>query len=420
MAEMNILSVSPATAVTRPDSPRPTSNGASNDFRRILRQESRRAEPPARDDEPAAVDSSRDEPAAHTAADKADDGVARRATGGDDAKEKSESVARRETTEQTTDAAGRPQRSEAGNEAPSDASAKGAAIRKLELENREVLNLKAATLNQLGESRRVAAEVTLERMTLDKLGMPAAPTQPAAPQAAKTAETRAEVPIAGQEAHRRPEPVEKNPHDTAEPVHREVKSEPRTESVPLKPLTESRNTPAAFPNQAAAVDTQSRDVMRLTTPSRTAAAQEALQEMKERVLTRVENGIFMLAEKGDPRVTIKLYPPELGKVQIDLQVKDSVMDVQIRTENSTVREVILANLEQLKTNVENSGLQMGRCDVDVGDFRQYFAQSNGDGERNARPGNGRGRGGSAAGIEAAAVPLGPYGYYLGRSVNIVV
>ena len=91
----------------------------------------------------------------------------------------------------------------------------------------------------------------------------------------------------------------------------------------------------------------------------------------ELVLRRVEDAVLMLLNRNDNSLTVKLYPPELGRVQIELQVRNGGTEVKILAETPQVREVIQANLEQLRNSMENSGYLLSRLDVEVGGFSRF-------------------------------------------------
>jgi flagellar hook-length control protein FliK len=59
---------------------------------------------------------------------------------------------------------------------------------------------------------------------------------------------------------------------------------------------------------------------------------------------------------------------------VELVVQDNQVTAKINTENAAVKEVILANLDQLKSNLINAGTQINKFDVEVGGFKNYFEQ----------------------------------------------
>jgi len=111
---------------------------------------------------------------------------------------------------------------------------------------------------------------------------------------------------------------------------------------------------------------------------------ENYSTIKDKILNSVENSIKFLINNNDNKVSIKLHPPELGKIQIELVIKNNNVDAKINTENHHVREVILSNLDQLKSNLNNSGFQISKFNVEVGGFKNFFEQNFNNAEGNAK------------------------------------
>ncbi len=68
---------------------------------------------------------------------------------------------------------------------------------------------------------------------------------------------------------------------------------------------------------------------------------------------------------GDKTFLLKLNPPDLGRVQVRLQVEHGMVEASVHTETHAARHAILQNLEQLKASLLEQGLQLGRFDVSV-------------------------------------------------------
>ena len=106
--------------------------------------------------------------------------------------------------------------------------------------------------------------------------------------------------------------------------------------------------------------------------------------IKDKIVNSLENSIKFLINNNENKVSIKLHPPELGKIHIELVVKDNNVEAKINTENHHVREVILSNLEQLKSNLNNSGFQISKFNVEVGGFKNFFEQNFNNAEGNGK------------------------------------
>ena len=152
------------------------------------------------------------------------------------------------------------------------------------------------------------------------------------------------------------------------------------------------------------------------------------QGMKDKINENVENSIKFLMTNGENRVTMKLMPPELGKVEIELIMKDNQVNAKINTENIAVKEVILNNLEQLRSNLEQAGTGIDKFDVEVGGFKshldQHFANGKSDGDKKGGAGRGNGND-DETGDPNEPIPGKIKNHraltlHLGRSINVVI
>lgn len=77
-------------------------------------------------------------------------------------------------------------------------------------------------------------------------------------------------------------------------------------------------------------------------------------------------------------IEIQLKPPEWGKVQVRIEMKDHEVGLSILSENSAVKEVIQKSMPQLRQDLFESGYQLGNSSVDVGDQQQWQYQGDVD------------------------------------------
>lgn len=152
---------------------------------------------------------------------------------------------------------------------------------------------------------------------------------------------------------------------------------------------------------------------------------EQYEVIKDNVLNSVDNGIKMMVAEGENRVSINLKPPELGKIQVELIVKDKQVSARINTENIAVKEVIMTNLDQLKSNIENAGISVDKFDVEVGGFRNHFDRDSSGDTSGDRGGGNKRDGGREFPKDPDWLPdkiiqQSSYSYFLGRSINYLV
>ncbi|MDA3834564.1 MAG: flagellar hook-length control protein FliK [Spirochaetales bacterium] len=73
------------------------------------------------------------------------------------------------------------------------------------------------------------------------------------------------------------------------------------------------------------------------------------------------------AAKRSGRVRITLNPPSLGKLDMNVLVRDHKVHVVLQVENNDVRQILQSNLESLKSSLRNHGLVADTINVSVQD-----------------------------------------------------
>ena len=96
------------------------------------------------------------------------------------------------------------------------------------------------------------------------------------------------------------------------------------------------------------------------------------------------------SEKSMKSITMELSPPELGKLTVEVSVKDGQASASIRVETDGAKQMLMNNIEQLKKNLESHGLKLENFEVELNKQEQedrnqqsQFAQAQED-ERNRR------------------------------------
>jgi flagellar hook-length control protein FliK len=89
---------------------------------------------------------------------------------------------------------------------------------------------------------------------------------------------------------------------------------------------------------------------------------------------------FQTASERDGTLQLRLSPPELGSLKLQLTVKDGVMSAQLETENAGARRVLLEHLPALRERLAEQNIRVDRFDVDV-------RQENSSGQANSRGSN---------------------------------
>ncbi len=76
------------------------------------------------------------------------------------------------------------------------------------------------------------------------------------------------------------------------------------------------------------------------------------------------------AEKSMKSVTMELSPPELGKMTIEVSVKDGQANAAIKVETDGAKNMLLNNVEQLKRNLEGHGIKLENFEVELNKQQQ--------------------------------------------------
>jgi flagellar hook-length control protein FliK len=109
----------------------------------------------------------------------------------------------------------------------------------------------------------------------------------------------------------------------------------------------------------------------------------------QEVAGQIIDGASNMLAKGSSRIVITLEPPNLGTLNMDVRVQHDMVSMLLTADNHEVKQVLQANLDQLKTALQGQGLNIDRFDVLVHE-RSY------DGSQGFQPGGGtlfdRGRG----------------------------
>jgi len=83
--------------------------------------------------------------------------------------------------------------------------------------------------------------------------------------------------------------------------------------------------------------------------------------------------------KGDRVIRLRLKPPELGTVKIEMDIKDNVLRLEMIAENSAVKEILLSNVHELRNALMDQGIKIEELDVQVHhDFNHSLANSEED------------------------------------------
>lgn len=114
-----------------------------------------------------------------------------------------------------------------------------------------------------------------------------------------------------------------------------------------------------------------------------------------RFVHRVANAFASLSQRGGDSVRLKLYPPELGSLRMEITVKNGELSARVEAETSAAKSVLLDNLPHLRDRLAEQGIKVERFDVGVSDQPQGGMSERPDGggdrsfQHSPRDGNAR-------------------------------
>jgi flagellar hook-length control protein FliK len=105
------------------------------------------------------------------------------------------------------------------------------------------------------------------------------------------------------------------------------------------------------------------------------------------LVDQVGRQISRSIQRGDRVLKIQLKPPELGVVKVELDLKENVLRLGMITENSTVKELLLANTHDLKEALVEQGVKLEKVDVQIGGHSNQTLSDLKEGLKEGRHGN---------------------------------
>jgi len=80
--------------------------------------------------------------------------------------------------------------------------------------------------------------------------------------------------------------------------------------------------------------------------------------------------------RGDRIVRLQLKPPDLGRVKIKIDIQDNVLKLGIIAEHSSVKELLLSNIHELRGALVSQGIKLENIDIQINyGFNQSLADS---------------------------------------------
>jgi flagellar hook-length control protein FliK len=88
------------------------------------------------------------------------------------------------------------------------------------------------------------------------------------------------------------------------------------------------------------------------------------------MIDRISNITAMSVGKKINNISIELTPPDLGKLQINLALKGGMLHASMKTESQAAHQILQANIDILKDNLAQQGVQVAKIELSLQDDRQ--------------------------------------------------
>jgi flagellar hook-length control protein FliK len=110
--------------------------------------------------------------------------------------------------------------------------------------------------------------------------------------------------------------------------------------------------------------------------SGTQRTQQAFSTLPDFVTRQVGKSIVRSINTGNDTIRMQLKPPELGKVFMSIDHKGSSIKVSVITEHQSAKDILAANVNEIKTMLSSSGINLESFEVDMSsDFQQSMADA---------------------------------------------
>jgi len=107
-------------------------------------------------------------------------------------------------------------------------------------------------------------------------------------------------------------------------------------------------------------------------------------------VARVMRGMHGVLNQNGGAVTLRLSPPEMGIVRIEMQIENGTVKVQLHTEHESIRKLLTQQLGQLRGSLEVQGLNVDKLSVQTMGQDHSGFNADRDTEQSSRDGRSRG------------------------------
>lgn len=97
-------------------------------------------------------------------------------------------------------------------------------------------------------------------------------------------------------------------------------------------------------------------------------------------VSRIARGLQSAVNQRGGAVTLRLNPPELGALRIDMVVRDGVVTARFTAEHESVRNLLMDQMSHLRQGLDRQGLAVDRLEVRAPDSGAAWMQQRGNGD----------------------------------------
>lgn len=128
------------------------------------------------------------------------------------------------------------------------------------------------------------------------------------------------------------------------------------------PASSTGDARANTPAQKSPVGTRPDESRMTEAPSR---RPEEVETKEASAFERLVRSIRLQTGLRSSSARLQLYPPELGRVRVDVRLAGEHVEIDVRTETDAARETLAYRTHELKTALEHHGIHVDRLDVAV-------------------------------------------------------
>lgn len=155
------------------------------------------------------------------------------------------------------------------------------------------------------------------------------------------------------------QPVAASDAKTPPVVAASIPIQPAADSTPLKGSEAAANAISGAPPR------RSRLPGELLAPAAVPAARRGHVEVDSaRLLNRVARALSA-AQSRDGEIRLRLSPPELGSLKVEIRVQDGALVARLEAETDVAKAAIVDNLPVLRERLAEQGVRIERFDVDL-------------------------------------------------------